>query len=46
MIKWKTPFLYAIGLKVMKNRKGQQILVKLVNSKEDYDFIINKVEEE
>lgn len=30
----------------MKNRKEQQILVKLVNSKEDYDFIINKVEEE
>ena len=28
------------------NRKEQQILVKLVNSKEDYDFIINKVEEE
>ena len=46
MVKLKTPFLYAIGLKVIRNRKEQQILVKLVNSKEDYDFIINKVEEE
>lgn len=43
MIKWKTPFLYAIGLKLIRNRKEQQILVKLVNSKKDYDFIIKVV---
>ena len=45
MAKWKTPFLYCYWAE-SNNRKEQQILVKLVNSKEDYDFIINKVEEE